>query len=80
MLYIQKIDEVYGWWVEGACFEVLSISAAVPEAQALAKHDSADGARDGLTIIKGLPTGNHVIGETRLPAGISTMLLISLRT
>ena len=22
VLYIQKIDEVYGWWVEGACFEV----------------------------------------------------------
>ncbi|MFL5759346.1 MAG: SpaA isopeptide-forming pilin-related protein [Thermomicrobiales bacterium] len=65
ILYIEKLDSVYGWRVDGACFDVfVDLGGVSRGARAGRACDGNDGASDGITTIKGLPTGNFVITET----------------
>jgi Prealbumin-like fold domain len=69
-LVIQKWDSVYDWPLDEACFDVFVDLGGISRGARLASGcDGSDGANDGLTTIRGLPTGNVVIGETTVPAG-----------
>ncbi len=69
-LFVEKKDSVYGWRVEGACFDVFVDLGGVSRGTRIGRAcDGNDGASDGMTVIKGLPTGNFVVAEFVTPAG-----------